>query len=161
MKLNRTYGKWTLTVLSNLSRSQSSVEYYQKSCCGTNPWEIEILFRFTAGFVEQWRQQTSISSRGGREITHNVVKFVSWLNISLMFESWLWPRFLQQREDYNLVKSHQSARAKQHGQNSEGHVQILKCNHLGDGVRYSPSEVIAGKISACQRCISDLKLFST
>jgi hypothetical protein len=29
-------------------------------------------------------------------------------------------------------------------------VQILKCNHLRDGVRYSPSEVIAGKISACQ-----------
>lgn len=38
-------------------------------------------------------------------------------------------------------------------QMSESNVQIPKCNHLGDGVRYSPSEVIASKISACQGCI--------
>ena len=29
-------------------------------------------------------------------------------------------------------------------------LQIPKCNHLGDGVRYCPSEVISFKISAYQ-----------
>jgi hypothetical protein len=82
-----------LTVCLNLSCCWSFQEEYQKTSYMRGPYNN---FTYYLSKSPHASSPVKLLYRYKLKGTHNVVKLVSWSNTTLMSDSWLWPRFLNQ-----------------------------------------------------------------